>query len=71
MRLQQDLLDWAEWYDSTLNLSDPINCGFPNDSERDEFKRTGFALGERLKAELGDGYIVEIKIFAGTRADVS
>ncbi len=61
-RLRQALTQWAEWYDSTLNLSNPAISGFPSDSDREEFKRKGMELGERLRHELGDGFAVEVKV---------
>ena len=61
-RLRQDLAQWAEWYDSMLNLSNPAESGFPDDSAKEEFKRKGLELAERLRDELGDRFVVEVKV---------
>ncbi|EEF60033.1 hypothetical protein Cflav_PD3092 [Pedosphaera parvula Ellin514] len=60
--LRRDLAKWAEWYDSTLNLDDPAKSGFPNESIREEFKRTGEELGRRLKEELCKDFAVDVKV---------
>lgn len=60
-RLRHDLLKWAEWYDSTLNIKDPATSGFRHKAVEEEFKRVGHALGERLQKELGNGFTVVVK----------
>lgn len=61
-RLRQDLAQWAECYDSTLDLSNPAESGFRSDSAREEFRRKGRELAERLRNELGKGFTVEVNV---------
>ena len=56
------LKEWARIYDSTLNLDDPARSGFKNDEEKSEFEKFGIEIAERLKNELGSGYILKTKI---------
>lgn len=56
------LTEWACMYDNTLNLDDPASSGFYNDEEESEFKKFGNEIGERLKNELGSGYILKTQI---------
>jgi hypothetical protein len=61
-RLREDLALWAEQYNNTLNIGNPAESGFTSDSAKEEFKRMGLELGERLKDELGTDFAVEIKV---------
>ena len=58
--LRQSLREWADDYDSTLNLSDPASSGFANIEDEASFKKRGHELAYRLKKELGTSFgIVE------------
>lgn len=60
--LIKDLTCWAKQYDSTLNLEDPLNSGFPDENSALLFKKNGEELFLRLKKELGGNYLVFLKI---------
>lgn len=57
--LAQELLDWADIYDRTLNRSDPLASGFPNPAAEDDFYALGESLARRIAVELGPQYSVE------------
>ena len=60
--LRGELGKWAEWYDSTLNTSDPAASGFASEQAKEEFKETGLELARRLKDELGNSFDVQVQI---------
>lgn len=60
--LKMQLIAWAQLYDSTLNMDDPICSGFANGEIEAEFEKTGNSLGERLQCELGPEFYVVIKV---------
>jgi hypothetical protein len=62
--LQAQLLDWADVYDKTLNWEDPATSGFACVDAVDEFKAQGMRLADRLRAELGPEFVVEVKLHA-------
>ena len=57
--LQARLMDWAFQYDSTLNMSNPLNSGFVSGDEKTIFDQEGFILAKKIKKELGSGVYVE------------
>ena len=59
--LAEELLEWANKYDKTLNIEEPLNSGFENfeNIEKENiFKYEGEKLFKKLKLELGDQYTV-------------
>ena len=52
------LNEWAARFDSTLDLDDPMNSGFPSDAAEREFATDGRDLCRALQVELGDGYLI-------------
>jgi hypothetical protein len=61
--ISQELINkltfWAELYDATLNLNDPLKSGFDNAHEEYAFIQLGRKLREQLKIELGLNFSVE------------
>lgn len=60
--LRVRLMSWAEKFDSTLNMNDPLNSGFADEEEEINFKKAGQELGEHLQEELGSEFVVIVKI---------
>jgi hypothetical protein len=56
--LQERLIGWAARFDATLDHSDPLSSGFPDDAAERRFEADGVDLWKDLRAELGDGYSV-------------
>jgi len=56
--LIDQLMSWANTFDKTLNMDDPVNSGFQNDQEEFSFREEGLILAEKLKNELGEGYLI-------------
>ena len=54
----QELLNWADLYDGTLNREDPEESGFRTASEAEEFETKGIQLWQTLSDELGPEYEV-------------
>jgi hypothetical protein len=52
------LKNWTDKYDSTLDLSDPINSAFASIQDEESFNREGKLLYQCLKKELGDNFEV-------------
>jgi hypothetical protein len=57
--LAEELLRWAEIFDSILNRSDPLASGFSSPAAEDDFYVQGQNLAGRLAAELASRYTVE------------
>lgn len=57
-QLVKDLLAWADAYDDTLNMSDPIKSGFASQAAHEAFVEQGLALAQQLKQALPDRRIV-------------
>lgn len=51
-------MGWANKYDKTLNIDEPLNSGFENIEKENIFKYEGEKLFKKLKLELGDQYTV-------------
>lgn len=60
--LKQQLSNWADIYDATLNISDPASSGFLSIAAEKEFNRKGTELAEQLRSELDASYIIILKI---------
>lgn len=60
--LKRGLAKWAAVYDSTLNMDDPASSGFPSEQAEHDFRVEGERLAEQLQLELGQDYIVRLKI---------
>lgn len=56
--LKNELNNWSDKYDETLNLDDPLTSGFATPEEEMVFNEMGQSLKEKLQAELGDDYEV-------------
>ena len=69
--LRDQLMDWADVYDKTLNWEDPATSGFASVDAADEFKAQGMRLVDRLREELGPEFGVEAKVFAFAKAGAS
>jgi hypothetical protein len=61
-KLKQQFADWARVFDKTLNMSDPANSGFKSAKAEAAFKAQGIQLAEQLQNELGDDFIVSVKV---------
>ena len=66
--LRDQLMDWADVYDKTLNWEDPATSGFASVYAVDEFKAQGMKLADRLREELGPEFLVEAKVLAFVKA---
>ena len=60
--LVRRIRNWQIKYDKTLNLEDPINSGFKNESEVTGFDEEGLAIWKKLIQELGPS--IQIKYFS-------
>jgi hypothetical protein len=60
--LQKRLMAWAEKFDATLNIDDPVNSGFRSEREGVEFRSEGITLAQQLQEELGMRYVVTSKL---------
>ena len=52
--LKRDLASWAEKFDDTLNVGDPVNSGFRSQEALRAFEEEGIRLWRRIRAELGE-----------------
>ena len=52
------LNEWAEVFDATLNLNDPVRSGFSSEKLKVEFHEKGHDLCLLLQSELGGNYSV-------------
>lgn len=59
--LKQQLFDWSNEYDGTMNHSDPASSGFKSREVEMAFKERGVKLAHQLQKELGPNYKVLIK----------
>lgn len=57
-----DLHAWAADFDAVLNMDDPARSAFPDAEAEARFRSQGEALGQRLRAELGEAYAVLIDV---------
>ncbi|MDR2872521.1 MAG: hypothetical protein LBV45_08420 [Xanthomonadaceae bacterium] len=60
--IKNRLLAWANLFDATLDIDNPIASGFKSEQAFDEFKKEGEALVHELQKELGPNYLVTKKI---------
>jgi hypothetical protein len=67
-KLVQELLNWADEYDATLNQADPLASGFSDSAAEDAFYERGKRLAGQLAAELPEAY--EVEYFDGRDARV-
>ena len=65
VELAQQLNDWADAYDKTLDQSYPPDSGFPTQEDALEFAERGVELGKKLQDELGP----EFKVIVDFTAD--
>lgn len=56
--LTSKLNEWAEIFDATLNLDDPVQSGFSSEKLKDEFHDKGRDLCLLLQSELGSDYSI-------------
>ena len=56
--LAQQLNDWADVYDKTLDQSYPLDSGFPSKGDALNFAKQGMELCEKLQDELGPDFKV-------------
>jgi len=54
--LCEELAQWADEYDATLNAQDPANSGFPNEEAENAFYERGDRRAKRLAQEIGQRY---------------
>jgi hypothetical protein len=52
------LNEWAEIFNATLNLDDPVQSGFSSEKLKDEFHVKGRDLCLFLQSELGSDYSI-------------
>ncbi|WP_051840828.1 hypothetical protein [Streptomyces sp. NRRL F-5126] len=57
-----DLDDWRARWDATYDLGDPLGAGFASDDEECAFMADGERLAARLRAELGEGWTVSVRV---------
>lgn len=62
--LRDQLIGWADAYDRTLNIENPIASGFANVDAIENFNTQGIELASSLQKELGSEFLVIIKINA-------
>ncbi len=60
--LRAKLMDWAQAFDATLNMADPLSSPGFTDEERALFQREGAELAKRLRDELGPDYSIISKL---------
>lgn len=60
--LVKDLLTWAQTFDATLNMDDPLRSGFPDIEQEAAFKEQGRILQQRLAQALGADYLVSLSL---------
>ena len=53
---------WAAKFDATLNMSDPASSGFESEQAGNDFRNDGRTLAGQLQRELGDTYLVTVKL---------
>jgi len=58
MDLKKKLNFWADTYDNTLCIDDPIKSGFQSNYEEKKFREIGIVLAQKLSEELGVEYEV-------------
>ncbi len=56
--LIQDLILWADKYDSTLNRQNPVESGFKSCQDEQDFEQEGMRLFNCLKSQLEGEYLV-------------
>lgn len=61
-KLKEDLIEWGNQYDLTLNLDDPANSGFKDENAELHFRKFGEQLLQRLQIELGRGYSIFLRL---------
>jgi hypothetical protein len=61
--LRDELKEWAETYDATLNVDDPLESGFKSTEDAEAFESRGRDLWRELQQQLGYDY--EISYFSG------
>jgi len=67
MLLRDQLMNWADAYDKTLNREDPAISGFASVDAMDEFKTQGMRLADQMRKKLGPEFVVEIKVNASLK----
>lgn len=65
--LRDQLMDWADVYDKTLNWEDPATSGFTSVDAVDEFKAQGMRLADQMREELGSEFVVVVKVNASVK----
>lgn len=60
--LKKELMHWAQQYDETLNIDDPLSSGFSDPGAQTAFNHTGLELAEKLRSELGDEFEVVVHL---------
>jgi hypothetical protein len=65
--LKDQLLNWADIYDSTLNWQDPATSGFQSVDAAEAFKAEGMRLADQLREELGPEFVVIVNIHASEK----
>ena len=60
--LREQLMDWADVYDSILNWEDPARSGFASVDAEEAFNAQGIRLADQLREELGPEFAVLVKI---------
>ncbi|MET3444033.1 hypothetical protein ABIC94_004842 [Variovorax paradoxus] len=58
LKLQAELIRWADAFNQTLDAKYPSNSGFKNNDDELAFRRETLRLTELLRAELGPEYVV-------------
>lgn len=65
--LRDQLMDWADVYDSTLNWEDPAISGFVSVDAVEVFKVQGMRLAHQMREELGPEFVVLVKMNASVK----
>lgn len=63
-KLKEELQDWNDQYQNTLDHDDPMGSGFSEPQLEKAHVERGAELAKRLQEELGDGCLVDYKPIA-------
>lgn len=71
-RLVQQLTEWAEEFDQTLDYDDPIASGFATHEAKVKFAETGASIASDLAQELGSSWrVLYHDIRSGTTQEIA
>jgi len=62
IELKNRLYKWANLFDETLDMDNPINSGFSNVDDKIFFKKEAYEIAKLLKDELGPKYDIIVHV---------